>query len=85
MIGMSRVVRKLTNMEILQEERWRQLFRYYGIPYDMFDENMGSSQIDKDRNIASMLIIAGKPIPKDLEDRLLKYKEKEEKGDAIKQ
>ena len=49
----------------------------YGIPYGILDDTYGEEKrnsVDKDRERARLLIMQGKKLPKDLEERLLKYK-----------
>ena len=66
-----------TEEQIAETERREKLYDYYGIPYGIFDgdENVDSIEIEKDRTEAQILIMQGKEIPKDLEERLLRYKE----------
>ena len=52
-------------------------YEAYGIPYGILDDTHGEGKrtsIDKDREQARLLIMQGKNLPKDLEERLLKYK-----------
>ena len=44
-------------------------------PYGVFDGKSVNFDVDKDWSKARVLIVQNKPIPKDLEIRLLKYKE----------
>lgn len=57
-------------------------YDYYGIPYGNFDtEECGEGNISKkenDREQARMFIMTGKRIPKDLEIRLLQYKQQDQ-------
>ena len=56
------------------------LYEYYGIPYGVIDgaeKEDEDIEIEKDRTEAQILIMQGKPIPADLEKRLLLYKENE--------
>ena len=68
-----------TEEQIAETERRENLYDYYGIPYGIFDgdEKEDSTEIEKDRTEAQILIMQGKEIPKDLEERLLRYKEKD--------
>ncbi|MBO5388341.1 MAG: hypothetical protein J6A59_09405, partial [Lachnospiraceae bacterium] len=57
-----------------------QKYDYYGIPYGDFDTSEGEgykSEKEVDRENARLLILSGKSIPKDLEIRLLQYKQQE--------
>ena len=68
--------------EIKMTEEKEKLYEYYGIPYGVIDgaENPSKKiEIEKDRTTAQILIMQGKEIPKELEQRLLKYKEEEKK------
>jgi hypothetical protein len=76
---MSRIVRCQSEEEISLQEKMEQLYKYYGIPYDIFDDKVTKTQIQSDRNMARELILLGKDIPEDLEKRLLEYKESEAK------
>ncbi len=67
-----------TDQQISEMEAKFKKYEYYGIPYGVFDEDE-STQVEKDRSEAILLIAQGLPIPKDLEDRLLSYKEQEKK------
>lgn len=67
-------VRKPTEQEIKLSIEREKLYDYYGIPYAIFCELNIPKNVDKDWSEAIVLISQGKPIPKDLEDRLLKYK-----------
>lgn len=68
-----------TEEQITETERRENLYDYYGIPYGIFDgdEKVDSIEIEKDRTEAQILIMQGKEIPKDLEERLLRYKEQD--------
>lgn len=68
-----------TEEQITETERRENLYDYYGIPYGIFDgdEKDDSIEIEKDRTEAQILIMQGKEIPKDLEERLLRYKEQD--------
>lgn len=69
-----------TEEQIEQQQIKFKRYNYYGIHYGEFDGNdYGEgrlSQKDKDIEQARILIMAGKEIPKDLENRLLEYKKK---------
>ena len=56
-------------------------YDYYGIPYGYFDTSKegegNTSKKERDRENARLLIMSGKSIPKDLETRLLQYKQQE--------
>lgn len=69
-----------TEEQIEQQQIKFKRYNYYGVPYGEFDGNdYGEgrlSQKDKDIEQARILIMAGKEIPKDLENRLLEYKKK---------
>lgn len=68
--------------EIRMTEEKEKLYEYYGIPYGVIDgiDNPNKEiEIEKDRTTAQILIMQGKEIPKELEQRLLKYKEEEKK------
>lgn len=63
--------------EQLQEQEARfKRYDYYGIPYGIIDdpEDEEITQIEIDQVEAVTLILQGKEIPKDLEQRLLSYK-----------
>lgn len=64
-----------TPEQIEDMEKKFALYEYYGIPYAMFDEIKTDDIIEKDRMKAILMIMQGIAIPKDLEERLLKYKE----------
>lgn len=68
-----------TDEQIAETERREKLYDYYGIPYGVFDgeEEIEFIEIEKDRTEAQILIMQGKEIPKDLEERLLRYKEQD--------
>ena len=66
--------------EIKMTEAKEKLYEYYGIPYGVIDGSEKEDydiEIEKDRTAAQILIMQGKPIPADLEKRLLEYKENE--------
>lgn len=68
--------------EIRMTEEKEKLYEYYGIPYGVIDgaDNPNKEiEIEKDRTTAQILIMQGKEIPKELEQRLLQYKEEEKK------
>lgn len=68
--------------EIKMTEEKEKLYEYYGIPYGVIDGSENDNkdiEIEKDRTSAQILIMQGKEIPKDLEQRLLRYKEEENK------
>lgn len=64
---------------ILAQKRKFEAYDYYGIPYGIFDGNddnsIEQSKREKDIEDARILIMEGKSLPKDLELRLLAYKE----------
>ena len=62
---------------LFNEDKFKK-YDYYGIPYGIFDEDK-ISVMEKDRSEAILLIAQGLPLPKDLEERLLSYKEEEKK------
>lgn len=68
-----------TPEQIEQQNRKFRTFEYYGIPYGIFDgSDKGEghkTQRDKDIELARILIIKGESLPKDLEQRLLQYKQ----------
>ena len=72
-------VDEIKRMQEEQEKRFS-LYEYYGIPYGYLcgggiDEGTYfSNPKNVDRNAARLLIMQDKPIPKDLEERLFKYK-----------
>lgn len=59
--------------EINREERQVSLAKRLGINLDTFDDSEDIN-LQKEKDLALYLISADKPIPKDLEARLLKYK-----------
>jgi hypothetical protein len=67
--------REATKEELLEQQRIATQFQYYGLPYMVFDGPAIPIEVEKDWSKASLLIIQGKPIPKALAKRLLKYKE----------
>lgn len=71
---MTRLTRPQTEQELMIQANKEKLYKFYGIPYDVFDDEENNSQISKDREKARILIMTGKPIPKDLEEKLLQYK-----------
>lgn len=78
-------IRERTQQEKDEEERKIRYARSLGIMLDCFDE---SGEVDKkkerDRWEALYYIEIGKEIPKDLMERLLKYKEEDEKSGKYK-
>lgn len=62
-----------------------ELYDYYGIPYGGFDtdgdagEGLFLSEKQQDRERARTLILGMQGIPKELANRLLKYKEQDQK------
>lgn len=78
-------IRERTQQEKDEEERKIRYARSLGIMLDCFD---GSGEIDKkkerDRWEALYYIEIGKEIPKDLMERLLKYKKEDEKSGEYK-
>lgn len=72
--------------EINKEERQVSLAKRLGISLDTFDDSEDiNSQKEKDKDLALYLISADKPIPKDLETRLLKYKEEDSRHQSQQQ
>lgn len=64
--------------EIKMTEEKEKLYEYYGIPYGVIDGSEKDNkdiEVEKDRTTAQILIMQGKEIPADLEQRLLQYKE----------
>lgn len=75
----NRKVNMAPQEEIAERERQYRLYDYYGIPYLMLDDAVEYDiQKDIDRNHASDLIMRGLSIPKDLDERLLRYKREDE-------
>jgi hypothetical protein len=68
-------IREATKEELLEQKRIEKLYIYYGLPYRVFDEAPIPKDVEMDWSKASLLITQGKPIPKDLEERLFRYKE----------
>lgn len=67
-----------TEEEIKMTEEKEKLYEYYGIPYGVIDGSEKDDkdlEVEKDRTMAQILIMQGKEIPADLEQRLLQYKE----------
>ena len=64
-----------TQEDIMEQERRFKLYEYYGIPYGIFDDVDEKSDVEADREWARHLIMQGLDIPKELEERVLKYKE----------
>lgn len=67
--------RPFTPEERAIEEKRHKQYDYYGIPYLVFGKKETPKQVEKDWSEATLLILGDKPIPKDLEQRLLSYKE----------
>lgn len=68
--------------EMKMTEEKEKLYEYYGIHYGVIDgskEDENNIEKEKDRTTAQILIMQGKTIPSDLEERLLQYKENEGK------
>ena len=72
--------------KLAQQSKLRfRLYDYYGIPYGGFDtdedagEGLFLSEKQQDRERARTLILGMQAIPKELADRLLKYKEQDQK------
>jgi alanyl-tRNA synthetase len=72
-----------TEEEIEKERLMFKQYDYYGIPYGLIDDSAygegNRTDIEEDQDAARMFILKGEPVPKDLETRLLKYKEQCEK------
>lgn len=70
----------LTAEQREQQDRKFELYDYYGIPYGMLDNDndIEISQKEIDREDARLLLMQGKKIPKDLEIRLLRYKQNDQ-------
>ena len=65
--------------EIKMTEEKEKLYEYYGIPYGVIDgtkEDENNIEKEKDRTTAQILIMQGKTIPSDLEERLTKLEAK---------
>lgn len=58
-------------------ERLAKIFDYYGIPFMVFDGPEVAVEVERDRIEASLLIRGNKPVPKELEERLLSYKKEQ--------
>lgn len=71
-----------TQEQIDEQERKFKLYDYYGIPYGILDGGHDCSCMDMqkeiDREDARLLIMQGKEIPRDLEDKLMRYKLEDE-------
>lgn len=63
-----------TQAEIEEKERRKKKLKSLGIDIDVIDDGIESEDIDKLQ--ARILIMDGKDIPKDLEEKLLKKKRK---------
>lgn len=73
--------RPQTPQEIRETHERIRRFEYYGIEYNNFDGGeLAESKKEKDRDEARILILMGKEIPKDLEERLLRYKAEDERS-----
>jgi hypothetical protein len=72
-----------TEEKIIEQKTRFEKYDYYGISYGCLDgegqtEGEGYyTEKDKDRAKARLLILGKKEIPKDLEERLLKYKQQD--------
>lgn len=76
-IRMNAEMRPQTQEEYDERQRREELFDYYGIPYGVFDGgDKLPDNIETDWSKAIALISKGQEIPKDLEIRLLDYKER---------
>lgn len=76
----------LDREKLAQQSKLRfRLYDYYGIPYGCFDtdgdagEELLFSEKQQDRERARTLILGMQDIPNELADRLLKYKEQDQK------
>lgn len=73
--------RPQTLQEIRETHERIRRFEYYGIEYNNFDGgDLPESEKEKDQDEARILILMGKEIPKDLEERLLRYKAEDERS-----
>lgn len=73
--------RPQTPQEIKKTNERIKRFEYYGIEYNNFDGGeLDESKKEKDRDEARIFILMGKEIPKDLEERLLRYKAEDERS-----
>ena len=73
--------RPQTPQEIKKANERIRKFEYYGIEYNNLDGGeLAESKKEKDRDEARILILMGKEIPKDLEERLLRYKDEDERS-----
>ena len=70
-----------TEEQVIKQKSIFSKYEYYGIPYGNFDTSEAGegfkSQKEVDREKARLLIMQGKSIPQELEDKLLKYKQQE--------
>jgi hypothetical protein len=70
-----------TKEQVVVQQKKFEKYNYYGIPYGDFDTSKDgegySSEEEIDREKARLLIMKNEKIPKDLEIRLLKYKQQE--------
>lgn len=72
--------RPLTDEEIQKGEKQDSIAEYYGVPFGIFDANKIENQKQRDQNKACLLILQDKEIPKDLGERLLRYKEEDKRS-----
>ncbi len=71
-------VRKPSQEELNKRKEREIIYDYYGIPYGVFDGNSTPKEVERDWSRAISLLAKGEKIPKELEERLLKYKQKAE-------
>ena len=71
-------VRKPSQEELNKRKERERVYDYYGIPYGVFDENSTPKEVERDWSRAISLLAKGEKIPKELEERLLKYKQRAE-------
>lgn len=71
--------RRQTDEEIIARNRLFEAYEYYGIPYGVFDSTRTPENVEKDWSRAVALLAKKEKIPKELENRLLKYKEQRSK------
>ncbi len=69
-----------TQEQVQDQIKKFELYDYYGIPYGEFDDSgeENITQRDMDISEARLFILQKKKIPKDLEIRLLKYKQEDQ-------
>lgn len=76
----------MTKEQMAQQENKFEAYDFYGIPYGIIDDTRDGEQFatkkDIDREKARLLIMQQKPLPKDLEQRLLRYKAEDEKASS---